>query len=102
MDNPLDKKGLIEEITELREEVKKRLLTNIYYVALNKLDEMLAVIQRLESMTSTPPESAPPPKSTEVETAPLNRSGRDTFRMTSAHEKGARELVRKALVGRVG
>ena len=42
MDSPLDKKRLIEEITELREEVEKRLLTNSYYVAMIKLGRLKA------------------------------------------------------------
>ena len=86
MDNPLDKKRLIEEITELREEVEKRLLTNSYYVAMIKLDEIVAAIGRLESMTSAPPESAPPLESTEVENSFSEARSID---MTSAHKNGA-------------
>jgi hypothetical protein len=48
MDNQLVKKDLIDAILELRQEVQRRLQVNKYYVAMNKLDELLAAIRPLE------------------------------------------------------
>lgn len=48
MDNQPVKKDLVDAILELREEVERRLQANKYYVAKNKLDELLAAIQPLE------------------------------------------------------
>ena len=48
MQNPLVKKDLVEAILELRADVEKQLQANKYYVALNKLDELLAAIRPLE------------------------------------------------------
>jgi hypothetical protein len=48
MDNQLVKKDLIDAILELRQEVERRLQVNKYYVAMNKLDELLAAIRSLE------------------------------------------------------
>jgi hypothetical protein len=47
MSNPLVKKGLIDAVVELRADVEKELQTNPYYMALTKLDELLAVIKPL-------------------------------------------------------
>src|SRR5262245_38024148 len=46
MDNQLVKTDLVDAILELRQEVERRL--NKYYVAMNKLDELLAAIRPLE------------------------------------------------------
>lgn len=48
MDNPLVKKDLADAILELRAEVERRLLQNKYYVAMTKLDELLAAIRPLD------------------------------------------------------
>ena len=48
MDNQLVKTDLIDAILELRQEVERRLQANKYYVAMNKLDELLAAIRPLE------------------------------------------------------
>jgi hypothetical protein len=53
MENPLVKKDLIDAILELREEVERRLQANRYYVALHKLDELLAAIRPLEIIEAT-------------------------------------------------
>ena len=45
MDNQLVKTDLIDAILELRQEVERRLQANKYYVAMNKLDELLAAGQ---------------------------------------------------------
>ena len=50
MKDPLVKKSLIEAILELREEVERHLQKNKYYVAISKLDEMLAAIRPLEAI----------------------------------------------------
>jgi hypothetical protein len=60
MDNPLVKKDLVDAIIELREEVERRLQANKYYVAMNKLDELLAAIRPLEIIEAT--DNAPSPK----------------------------------------
>jgi hypothetical protein len=48
MANPLVKKDLVDAILELRADVEKQLQANKYYVALGKLDELLAAIRPLE------------------------------------------------------
>jgi hypothetical protein len=48
MGNPLVKKDLVEQILELREDVERQLKANKYYIALHKLDELLAAIKPLE------------------------------------------------------
>lgn len=70
MENPVAKKDLVDTILELREEVEKRLQANKYYVAMNKLDELLAAIRPLEVIDAkvNPPESPAP--ETEATVAP--------------------------------
>jgi hypothetical protein len=53
MSNPLVKKNLVDAILELRADVEKQLQANKYYVALNKLDELLAAIRPLEIVEAT-------------------------------------------------
>jgi len=53
MSNPLVKKDLIDAILELRADVEKQLQANKYFVALNKLDELLAAIRPLEIVEAT-------------------------------------------------
>jgi len=62
MDNQPVKKDLVDAILELREEVERRLQANKYYVAKNKLDELLAAIQPPEVIEAkvNPPESQKP------------------------------------------
>jgi hypothetical protein len=48
MQNPLVKRDLVDAILELRADVERQLQANKYYVALNKLDELLAAIRPLE------------------------------------------------------
>jgi hypothetical protein len=66
MQNPLVKKDLVDAILELRADVEKQLQANKYYVALNKLDELLAAIRPLEIVevtavpVETPRQEAPP------------------------------------------
>jgi hypothetical protein len=48
MSNP--KKDLVEAILELRQEVERQLRLNKYYVAMGKLDELLAGLKPLESI----------------------------------------------------
>jgi hypothetical protein len=68
MDNQLVKKDLVDAILELRQEVERRLQANKYYVAMNKLDELLAAIRPLEVIEAkvNPPES----EKAEAEAAP--------------------------------
>jgi hypothetical protein len=56
MDNP--KKDLVEAIVELREDVEQQLKANKYYIALHKLDELLAAIKPLEGIEGTAKASA--------------------------------------------
>ena len=53
MENPLVKKDLIDAILELRADVERELKANKYYVALHKLDELLAAIRPLEIIEAT-------------------------------------------------
>jgi hypothetical protein len=53
MDNPLVKKDLLDSILQLREEVDRELKANKYYVALQKLDELLAAIRPLGTIEDT-------------------------------------------------
>jgi hypothetical protein len=64
MENPVAKKDLVDTILELREEVEKRLQANKYYVAMNKLDELLAAIRPLEVIDAkvNPENPAPEPE----------------------------------------
>jgi translation initiation factor IF-2 len=64
MDNPLIRKDLVESIVELRAEVERRLRQNQYYVALHKLDELLAAIRPLDIIEgeANPAPAAPEPQ----------------------------------------
>lgn len=42
-------KDLVEQILELRDDVERALKANKYYIALNKLDELLAAIKPVEA-----------------------------------------------------
>jgi hypothetical protein len=53
MANPLVKRDLVDAILELRADVEKQLQANKYYVALGKLDELLAAIRPLEIVEAT-------------------------------------------------
>ena len=68
MNNPLVKKDLVDSILELREDVERQLKANKYYIALHKLDELLAAIRPLEIIEATAePAPAPTPA---IEAAP--------------------------------
>ena len=60
MDNPLVKQDLVAAILALREDVERQLKANKYYIALHKLDELLAAIRPLDIIEATA-ESAPAP-----------------------------------------
>ena len=69
MDNQPVKKDLVDAILELREEVERRLQANKYYVAMNKLDELLAAIRPLVVIEAkVNPTERPTP---EAEAAPV-------------------------------
>lgn len=53
MANSLVTKDLAEQILELREDVERQLRANKYYIALHKLDELLAAIKPLEIVEAT-------------------------------------------------
>ena len=59
MGNPLVKKDLVDAILELREDVERQLKANKYYIALHKLDELLAAIRPLEIEATVEPAPAP-------------------------------------------
>ena len=69
MGNPLVKKDLVDAILELREDVERQLKANKYYIALHKLDELLAAIRPLEIIEATA-EPAPAPTAAIEATAP--------------------------------
>ena len=72
MSNPLIKRDLVDAILELRGDVEKQLQANKYYVALNKLDELLAAIRPLEiveaTVVETPKQEAASPTEPERDT----------------------------------
>jgi len=69
MNNHPVKKDLVEAILELRKEVERHLQANKYYVAMNKLDELLAAIRPLEVIEAkVNPTERPTP---EAEAAPV-------------------------------
>ena len=68
MANPLVKKDLVDAILDLRADVEKQLQANKYYVALHKLDELLAAIRPLEIIEATADPVESPKR--EAETAP--------------------------------
>jgi hypothetical protein len=76
MANPLVKRDLVDEILELRADVEKQLQANKYYVALGKLDELLAAIRPLEIVEATampvetPRQEAEPAPAAEPEVEP--------------------------------
>jgi hypothetical protein len=73
MQNPLVRKDLVDAILELRADVEKQLQANKYYVALNKLDELLAAIRPLETVegrVESPSQEAEPAKAAEAATEP--------------------------------
>lgn len=72
MDNPLVKQDLVAAILELREDVERQLKANKYYIALHKLDELLAVIRPLDIIeASAEPAPSPTPA---VEAAPAQEA----------------------------
>ncbi|MGH6793310.1 MAG: hypothetical protein ACRECF_11320 [Methyloceanibacter sp.] len=64
MSNP--KRDLVEAIVELRTDVETQLKANKYYIALHKLDELLAAIKPLDAKESP----AKPAESPRAETRP--------------------------------
>jgi hypothetical protein len=76
MANPLVKRDLVDAILELRADVEKQLQANKYYVALGKLDELLAAIRPLEIVEATaipvetPRQEAEPAPAAELEVEP--------------------------------
>ena len=81
MSNPLVKRDLVDAILELRADVEKQLQANKYYVALNKLDELLAAIRPLEIVEATAIPVETPRQ--EAELAPAAESEGDTGRTWS-------------------
>ncbi len=53
MNNRLVKQDLVAAILELREDVERQLKANKYYIALQKLDELLAAIKPLDIIEAT-------------------------------------------------
>ena len=64
MSNP--KRDLVEAIVELRTDVETQLKANKYYIALHKLDELLAAIKPLDAKENP----AKPAESPRAETRP--------------------------------
>lgn len=70
MDNPLVKQDLVAAILALREDVERQLKANKYYIALHKLDELLAAIRPLDIIEATAePAPAPTPAIEEANAA---------------------------------
>lgn len=55
MDNSLNKVELVEAVMALRRQVESQLRKNEYYIALMKLDEVMAVIKPTESIEDETP-----------------------------------------------
>jgi hypothetical protein len=53
MNSQLVKQDLVAAILELREDVERQLKANKYYIALQKLDELLAAIKPLDIIEAT-------------------------------------------------
>ena len=70
MANPLVTKDLAEQILELREDVERQLKANKYYIALHKLDELLAAIKPLESVEAAIPVEPPRQEAEPASAAP--------------------------------
>ena len=100
MQNPLVKKDLVDAILELRADVEKQLQANKYYVALNKLDELIAAIRPLEiveaTVVETPRQEAAPAKAAEAEAEP-SRSWSGIVQETVVEGETARPCWRRAL-----
>ena len=72
------KRDLIEAIVELRADVERQLKLNKYYIAMGKLDELLAMLKPLESIeigaARTDGTVASEPSATPEPGAPAERS----------------------------
>jgi hypothetical protein len=93
MNNRLVKQDLVGSILELREDVERQLKANKYYIALQKLDELLAAIKPLDIIEATADpaqreespaiaaapsgEPAPPPEATPAPEAPAEAPRED-------------------------
>ena len=87
MSNPLVKKDLVDAILELREDVERQLKANKYYIALHKLDELLAAITPLDIVEATA-EPAPAPTLREAiveDGSGSRRSGSCAARRSMSH-----------------
>jgi hypothetical protein len=72
MDNPLVKQDLVAAILELREDVERQLKANKYYIALHKLDELLAAIRPLDIIEATADPA--PREAPAIEAAPASET----------------------------
>jgi hypothetical protein len=70
MDNPLVKQDLVAAILALREDVERQLKANKYYIALHKLDELLAAIRPLDIIEATADPAPRPAPAIEAAPAP--------------------------------
>jgi hypothetical protein len=70
MDNPLVKQDLVAAILALREDVERQLKANKYYIALHKLDELLAAIRPLDIIEATAEPAPAPTPANAAEAAP--------------------------------
>ncbi len=61
---------MVDAILELREDVERQLKANKYYIALHKLDELLAAIRPLEIIEATAEPAPAPSLSPAIEAAP--------------------------------
>jgi len=81
MDNPPVKQDLVAAILALREDVERQLKANKYYIALHKLDELLAAIRPLDIIEAAA-EPAPSVEETNaaaaVEVAPTQQEPADS------------------------
>ena len=77
MDNPLVKQDLVAAILALREDVERQLKANKYYIALHKLDELLAAIRPLDIIEATADPAPRPAPAIEAVPAPAPEAPAD-------------------------
>jgi len=77
MDNPTVKKDLVDSILELRAEAEQQLTRNKYYIAVQKLDELLELIRPLEAGVTGEERSEPTASTQPTDNPNMGGVGRD-------------------------
>jgi hypothetical protein len=93
MDNPLVKQDLVAAILALREDVERQLKANKYYIALHKLDELLAAIRPLDIIEATAEPAPAPTPALEEANAAEAAPGAEAVPAQEAAEQAADEVM---------